>query len=325
MPEVPLEDWTTFLSQYAHAHLLQGAPWGELKADFGWEAVRLVAGQAGAQILFRRLPLGYTLAYIPKGPLGEEVDDLWPEIDELCRARKAVFLKVELDRWEGDGGEELLPGFVPSRHAIQPRRTVVVDLQGSEDEILARMKQKTRYNIRLAGKKGVVVRTSDDLEVFSEMVQVTGQRDGFGVHNLAYYRRAYDLFQPMGTCELLQAEYEGQPLAALMVFAQGQRAWYLYGASNNLERNRMPTYLLQWQAMSWARDRGCTEYDLWGVPDQDEEVLEAEFMDRSDGLWGVYRFKRGFGGQVRRSDKSWDRIYKPGFYQLYQWYMRIRG
>ena len=87
----------------------------------------------------------------------------------------------------------------------------------------------------------------------------------------------------------------------------------------------MPTYLLQWEAMRWARERGCMEYDMWGVPDEDEAVLEAEFANRSDGLWGVYRFKRGFGGEIRRAQGAWDLVYKPGYYQLYKWYMRIRN
>jgi Uncharacterized protein involved in methicillin resistance len=92
--------------------------------------------------------------------------------------------------------------------------------------------------------------------------------------------------------------------SSVPVFARGRRAWYVYGASNDQERNRMPTYLLQWEAMRWARARGAEEYDLWGVPDADEETLEAHFTERSDGLWGVYRFKRGFGGQVKRAAQA---------------------
>ena len=155
-------------------------------------------------------------------------------------------------------------------------------------------------------------------------MQVTGQRDGFGVHSLEYFRRAYDLFQPPGMCALLMAEYDGRPLAGLMVFARGARAWYFYGASNDEERNRMPTYLLQWEAMRWAKARGCSEYDLWGVPDADEAALEAGFTDRSDGLWGVYRFKRGFGGELKRSAGAWDRPYLPLVYPLYRWWSRRR-
>ena len=200
----------------------------------------------------------------------------------------------------------------------------MVDLRRSEDEILARMKQKTRYNIRLAQKKGVTVRPWDDLPAFHEMMLVTSGRDGFGVHTLEYYQRAYQLFHPTGMAELLVAEYDGLPLAALMVFARRRRAWYVYGASNDQERNRMPTYLLQWEAIRWARSKGAEEYDLWGVPDEEEEILEAQFTERTGGLWGVYRFKRGFGGEVRRAAQAFDRVYNPLLYKVYLWRMAGR-
>jgi lipid II:glycine glycyltransferase (peptidoglycan interpeptide bridge formation enzyme) len=149
------------------------------------------------------------------------------------------------------------------------------------------------------------------------MMLLTGGRDGFGVHSLEYYRRAYDLLHFKDMCEILMAEYEGQPLAALFVARHGNRAYYLYGASTDKERNRMPAYLLQWEAMKWAKDRGCKEYDLWGVPDEDEAILEANFEKRQDGLWGVYRFKRGFGGQLKRADQAMDRVYHPLMYWAY--------
>jgi lipid II:glycine glycyltransferase (peptidoglycan interpeptide bridge formation enzyme) len=132
------------------------------------------------------------------------------------------------------------------------------------------------------------------------------------------HHKAYELFHPKGMCELLLADYQGQPLAALMVFAVGRHAWYLYGASSDRERARMPAYLLQWKAIRWARSRGCVKYDLWGVPDEDEATLEAQFESRRDGLWGVYRFKRGFGGRVARSAGAWDRVYNPAVYWLYR-------
>ncbi len=330
MPQVSLSDWNAFLARHPHAHLLQMGEWGELKSAFGWKPVRLILDdRAGAQILFRRLPLGLTLAYMPKPVSSDQQlavsDRFWKEVDSVCKKRHAIFLKVESDSWNLDS--ILHPAkrpFILSKHNIQPPRTIVVDIHDVEDEILARMKQKTRYNIRLAEKKGVTVRAWGDLEGFHQMMQVTGGRDGFGVHSLEYYRRAYELFHPAGTCELLVAEFEGKPLAALMVFAHGRRAWYVYGASNDQERNRMPTYLLQWEAMRWAKSHGCEEYDLWGVPDEDEEKLEAEFETRHDGLWGVYRFKRGFGGELKRASQAMDRVYNPLLYKLYLWRMAER-
>jgi len=244
-----------------------------------------------------------------------------------CALPPAVFLKVEPDAWDGDLVEEALAeaGFKPSTHEIQPRRTFTIDISAEEDQILAVMKQKTRYNIRLAARKGVTVAASANLEEFGQLMDVTGERDAFGVHTLDYYRRAYELFHPVGKGELLIASFDDQPLAGVMVFNQGKRAWYLYGASNNLQRNLMPTYLVQWEAIRWAKEQGCTEYDLWGVPDAEQQVLEETFMQRSDGLWGVYRFKRGFGGALRRSAGAWDKVYKPAVYLPYRLMMSRRG
>lgn len=343
MPEISTSEWEAFLADYPDAHLLQTRAWGDLKASFGWEVARVLTRgdyPIGAQVLFRRIYPGLTLAYIPKGPIGKLVknkpeqgenlkwEKLWPEVDALCRKRDCVFLKVEPDLFEPKSKAEptIIPqGFVNSPQAVQPPRTFLVDLRDDEETILARMKQKTRYNIRLALKKGIVVRPLANLEVFYELMEVTGQRDEFEVHSLEYYRRIYELFHPSDACELLVAEYEHEPLAVLMIFAHGKRAWYFYGASSRDHREWMPTYLLQWEAIRWARAHGCLEYDLWGVPDFDEEVLEGQFTTRSDGLWGVYRFKRGFGGQLRRSVGPWDRAYKPILYKFYRWWVGRGG
>ncbi len=314
MPLISLADWNRFLSQHPNAHLLQTGEWGELKSAFGWKPVRIVSENTGVQILFRKLPLGFTVGYIPKAIFDQS---LLPEIDSACKQNHAIFLKIEPDLWYDQKPETWNLKLRTSPQNIQPPRTIIVDLRGSEEEILARMKQKTRYNIRLAEKKGVTVRAWDDIASFHKMMLVTGGRDGFGVHSLEYYKRAYDLFHPKGMCELLVAEYENKPLAALFVARNGNRAYYLYGASTDEERNRMPTYLLQWEAMRWAKARGCEEYDLWGVPDEDEATLEANFETRHDGLWGVYRFKRGFGGELKRAAQAMDRVYNPWLYWAY--------
>ena len=326
MSEVSLAEWNRFLQRQPNAHILQTGEWGELKSAFGWEAIRVVNGKVGAQILLRKLLLGFTIAYIPKLAFSNQsfssCKEFWKEVDEVCKKHRVIFLKIEPDTWQNNVSLEL-SSFITSKHNIQPPRTIIIDLRGSEEDILARMKQKCRYNIRLAEKKGVTVHVWDDLESFYRMIQITGGRDGFGVHSHEYYRRAYELFHSTGLCELLVAEFENKPLAALMVFARGRRAWYIYGASNDEERNRMPTYLLQWEAMRWARSKGAEEYDLWGVPDENESTLEGQFENRDDGLWGVYRFKRGFGGGLKRAAQAMDKIYDPLLYQLYLW--RLAG
>ncbi|GAB4459602.1 MAG: peptidoglycan bridge formation glycyltransferase FemA/FemB family protein [Anaerolineae bacterium] len=320
-------------------HLLQSWAWGQLKSRFGWTPLRLHTDHAAAQVLFKQLPLGYTIAYIPKGPLGNWKDSrqcqaLMGQIHVEAKKRRAVFLKIEPDLTQppaGTPGDDFSRravaflagcGFAPA-DTIQPQTSIIINLARSDDELLAAMKQKTRYNIRLAAKKGVTVRQGDaaDIATFYALAQVTAGRDGFGIHAPGYYRAALELFGP-DRCALLLAEYSGEPLAALIVFRYGAAAYYFYGASSDAHRNLMPAYLLQWEAIRWAKNHGCTSYDLWGIPNADEATLEAEFSSRNDGLWGVYRFKRGFGGQVVRTLGAFDFVYSPWLYRLYR---RRRG
>jgi lipid II:glycine glycyltransferase (peptidoglycan interpeptide bridge formation enzyme) len=316
------QDWDSFVREHPEAHLLQTVSWGRLKSAFGWEVARVAADQVGVQILFKSLWRGLNWAYIPKGPIGDDWELLWPLISEVCRQRKSVFLKLEPDIMDNDATGKLgvlrILKFRPSPHTIQPRRTLVVDLDGEDDDVLSRMKQKTRYNIRLAYRKGVRVSNSNDVGRFYALMKETGQRDQFGIHSLDYYQTAYRIHHPKGQCELFFAEYEGQLLAAVMVFVQGYRAYYFYGASSNQHRNLMAPYAVQWSAMRWARANGCVNYDLWGVPDYDFMYLEDEFINRNDGLWGVYRFKRGFGGGLNRTIGAWDFVFNPIFYLIYQ-------
>jgi lipid II:glycine glycyltransferase (peptidoglycan interpeptide bridge formation enzyme) len=183
------------------------------------------------------------------------------------------------------------------------------------------MKQKTRYNIRLSGRKEIVVRrgTSADLPIFNALMRTTGQRDRFSVHDPQYYKTVFELFAPDDHLALFIAEFEKRPLAAIIVSAFGNKAIYLYGASSSEERQRMPTYALQWAAIQWAKAQGCTSYDLWGIPDAPEAELEANFTSRHDGLWGVYRAKRGYGGRIQRTVGAADRVYNNLVYKLYQW------
>ena len=316
------DQWKEFLENHPQAHILQTASWGALKADYGWSPKFIRQGNLGAMILFKRLPLGFSVAYIPRGPIGEgDWRAFWSSVDDVCTQEKALFLRVEPDIWEPknqDIIQQILPGFIETSHTVQPPRTILIDIQGSEEDILMAMKSKTRYNIRLAGRKEVAVQQCTDIKTFHKMMLTTGDRDEFGIHSLDYYQRAYDLFTADEACALFIATYEDQPLAGLMVFVWGDTAWYFYGASTNNERSRMPTYLLQWEAIRWAKNKGCKTYDLWGIPDFPEDTLENDFLDRSDGLWGVYRFKRGFGGEIQRTIGTWDRIYRPGIYQLYK-------
>ncbi len=346
--EIDPGEWDEFTRHAPYGHLLQSSLWGKLKEGFGWRASRVLVLEgnrplAGAQILFKPLLPGLrrpVVAYIPKGPIlppesGEIARMLLEAIHARARKEGAIFLKIEPDwiesSWaEGEGiilrGQyaPLLQGwgFIPAR-TIQPRTTIVLDVTAPEEKILAGMKHKTRYNIRLASRKGVRVRKGDvgDLPVFYELLEITSKRDRFGIHTYGYYQRALELFAPHGDAVLLLAEYEGETLAGLMAFKWGEKAFYFYGASSNLHRNLMPNHLLQWEAILWAKSEGCLTYDLWGIPDevgQSPERYWEEPPERSDGLWGVFRFKRGFGGNVVRYVGAWDYVYSPAWYTLYR-------
>ncbi len=324
--------WDRFVASDPGGHLLQTWAWGELKGRFGWRAVRAAVERdgalvAGAQVLFRGLgPL--TLAYVPKGPV--LVDDdaaaaraLWQGLGRLARPLRAVALKVEPD-WRDDEPWRHAwlreQGLTPSPRTIQPRHTIIVDLAADEETILARMKPKWRYNTRLAERRGVDVGVGavEDVGAFHDLMQVTGERDTFGVHSAAYYRSALELLAPQGRARLLLASFEGQLLAGLIAMQFNGRAYYMYGASSNEQRNLMPNHLLQWRAMQWARSLGCTAYDLWGIPDVHEDPETAP-------LAGVYRFKAGFGGDEVRFVGAYDRAYRPLLYRGVELAWRLRS
>jgi peptidoglycan pentaglycine glycine transferase (the first glycine) len=343
--------WDALVAAAPQGHLLQSWAWGELKSRFGWRVQRFTLAGACAQVLYRRLPAGLgSIAYVPKGPLLDWGDDdaasrLLAAIEVRARAQRAICLKVEPPvpvkagasdnagaPKEPNAAEDTVAaapalaerlaalGFRPSTQTVQPRRTLVVDLDDEPEALLARMKQKTRYNIRLAARRGVQVRAGgeEDLPAFYRLMQHTAERDRFGIRSQSYYDSAHRLLVAPGMGRLLLAEHEGTLLAALVAMAFAGEACYMYGASADEGRNLMPTYLLQWESMLWAKAVGCQTYDLWGVPDEEEEVLEAGFPERSDGLWGVYRFKRGFGGRLVRTAGAWDLVYAPLRYLVYR-------
>jgi len=322
MGNISKEQWQDFCKKNPEHSILQNAEWGKLKSDFGWTPDYVQAGNAGAMVLFRSLPLGLKVAYIPRGPFGQDFSQLWDDIHTLCRKRHAIFLRVEPDYWlgspEAEALERSMKGFVPSFATVQPPRTIIIPLEGSEEDWLGRMNQKTRYNIRLSQRKDLVIEESSDTGAFHQLMLQTGSRDSFGVHPEAYYRKCLEYFKEGKKARILMVRYQEKPLSALMLMIEGKRGYYLYGASSNEERSRMPNHLAQWTAMKICKEAGCTEYDLWGVPDEEEDILEAQFQERHDGLWPVYRFKRGFGGQVMRTMGSFDYIYNPLLYKTLQ-------
>lgn len=339
------EQWDAFVLEHSRSHFLQISAWGGFKAHFGWIPQRVALSDstgklvAGAQILYRPLPfrLG-KLAYIPFGPLvdwdnSSLVKALFKVLDRTARQSGAVFMKLE-------------PGYAVdvemlkalrcrlSPQTVQPPRTLVLNIR-NEEAALQAMNQGTRRNIRKSEKFGVQVRqaTREDVSSFNQLLQTTSQRQGFGVHVPTYYEGIYDQFVAQSTpikANLLMASYvteEGsvRDLSGVVVFVLGKQAWYLYGASSDEERQRMASFGVQWAAIQWACQQGAKQYDMYGVPDRDPLTLEALFEQEHEGLWGVYRFKRGWGGQVVRTVGAWDRVYQPPLYWMYRAYLIFRG
>jgi Uncharacterized protein involved in methicillin resistance len=321
------ELWDSFVEHHAGGHLLQSWAWGELKALAGWSPLRLALWDgteivAGAQVLCKTAPhvplwLGH-LAYIPRGPV---LDWSQPavctfflsELHRYLRGHGALALRCEPDVEEGTAQGELVRqcfsasgiGSIRHVHAVQPLRTILLDLAPSETELLAQMKEKWRYNVRLGSRKGVTVRDATslaDVSTWYALLQTTGERDSFGIHTLAYYQEVWQLYAPSGAVRLLLAEHEGQLLAGIFVGLIAGQAIYLYGASSNEQRKLMPNYVLQWEAIRWARERGARSYDFWGIPDTDAE---------DEAMAGVYRFKRGWGGRVVQYLGCYEFSYHP--------------
>jgi len=312
--------WNETLLKLPYNHVLQSYEWGQFKAKYGWTPLRLLffeeedgVVQAAASILRRKLPyLPLCIMYVPKGPALDYSDDellkrVLSTLQDVARRHRAIFIKIDPDVCLEDPNHPDAQvvttlesqGWQLSSEQIQFRNTILLDLTQEEDELLKTMKSKTRYNIRLAGRRGVKVRLGDlaDLPLFYEMYVETSSRDEFIIRPFAYYRHAWQAFLEANLAHLFIAEYQGRPLAGLILFRFGNKVWYMYGASRALHRNLMPNHHLQWEAIRWAKAQGCTVYDMWGAPD---------IQDESDPLWGVYRFKEGFGGQFARHIGAYD-------------------
>jgi len=320
------EQWDDFVSHHPYGHLLQSWGWGELKATVGWHPLRFALWDsereqilAAAQVLrraFPHLPLwtGH-FAYIPKGPVMDWSqpllsEALFSQLHMQLRRWGALTLCVELPQSDGTAAGETVKeqlvslGFHPAR-AIQPLRTILLDLVPGEEILLARMKEKWRYNVRLASRKGVIVRTAQspqDVQAWYRLLQTTSTRDKFGIHSLDYYLQAWHILALRNQARLLLAEHDGHLLAGIFIGLLAKQAIYLYGASSNEQRHLMPNYLLQWEAIRWARQQGAALYDFWGIPATD---------DQDEAMAGVYRFKRGWGGEVVHFIGSYERDYRP--------------
>jgi len=329
-----------FLQSWGWGELKAHGGWHPLRLALLNEEQQIVAA---AQVLCRgvnHLPLrtGH-LAYIPKGPVIDWsqtrlCQTFFTQLNAYLHRQGALALRMEPDQ-EMKALEEAsmtaspivgepspeerhdrltdpptpfartLPLLLYPAPPVQPVRTILLDLTLDEATLLANMKEKWRYNLRLAERKGVKIReakTSEDVHAWYALLQTTSERDQFGIHTLDYYLRAWQIFAQRQQARLFLAEYDGQMLAGIFVTFFARQGTYLYGASSDEHRNLMPNYLLQWEAIRWARQQGATQYDFGGIAATDNE---------NDPLAGVYRFKRGWGGKLVRFVGCYEHIYHP--------------
>jgi lipid II:glycine glycyltransferase (peptidoglycan interpeptide bridge formation enzyme) len=352
------QHWNDVVASLPNAHVLQTWEWGQIKSRFGWKPIYMLWRDESEKVVAAALVLERTIhligietpmrvMYVPKGPVLNWSDIelrhiVLSDLQTAALDEGVIFVKIDPDVTLGTGvpdqtdsrdnplgqdvsAELIEMGWRFSEEQIQFRNTVIIDLTPDSETLLANMKQKTRYNVRLAGRRGVIIREAkeEDLELLYGMYVETSIRDDFVIRDKDYYWTVWSTFMQSGIAQPIIAEVDGVPVGALIPFCFADKTWYLYGMSRAIHRDKMPNYLLQWDAMCRAKANECSIYDLWGAPDE---------FNKSDSMWGVYRFKQGLGGEVVRHIGAWDLPIKPIYYRLYVQFlprflkiMRARG
>ena len=319
--EKTLAEYEAFVQGHPKGNFAQSSYWAKQKSAWTWRAIAC-RGEDGKikgtlSILIRKMPgFGKAMMYASRGPVCDiddyaTMDELFGAARQLAREFKAYVFKIDPDVPSSETaftdymtryGFEIKAGGAKFE-AIQPRYVFRLYLNGrSEEELMASFHQKTRYNIRLAMRKGVEVRVcgKEMIPAFSELMLVTGVRDGFVTRQPEYFSAMLDNLGEH--CRLYMAFHEGEPIAGTIAIWYGDKVWYLYGASSNEHRNLMPNYLLQWEMIRWAVEKNCRIYDFRGVPG---------LVPEDHPLYGLVKFKRGFNGDYTEFVGEMDLILKP--------------
>ena len=301
------------------AHLLQSYRWGELQSRFGWRAERVRLDVAGAEVPVSLLTTdtiapGGRFGYVPKGPAVEAttMPAALTAMEALARDRDLAYLRVEPDLkapFSPPGG------WIEAAH-VQPDHTSILDLRPTEEELLAGFKPKTRYNIRLAEKKGVVIERSEDVGTFARLASQTSARHRIQLATEDYYAAALGLLSGVDQARLYLARHDGEALAGIIVTRFGGRAIYLFGASGPTGRELMPAYLLHWRAIRELKALGDREYDLWGIPPDGSP----------DHPWaGLWQFKSGWNGRLVEMAGAFEVPIKVTMWRADKALSKIRG
>ena len=301
------EKYIEFLQKHKKGHFLQSPEWAKVKSEWTNEVI-LVEDENGnikgsMSLLIRRFKNIASIMYSPRGPVCDTHDKetfaaLVKDAKTLAKKYRSFIFRVDPDISNEDEefkniareiGFQIREGAKDFSEVIQPRYVFRLDVAGkTEEELLKSFHEKTRYNIRLASRKGVTVREGnrDDLKIFHKIMIETGVRDNFLIRPLKYFEKMYDELAPK-YMKVLIAMYEDKPIAAVIPIIYGNKVWYLYGASSNEYRNVMPNYLLQWEQIKLALANNCDIYDFRGV---------SGHVDENHPQYGIYKFKKGFNG-----------------------------
>ena len=318
-----------FLEHHPRCNFQQSLEWGEVKTSWMKEVILAEDEKGNIRgslcVMIRKIPIFGNIMYSSRGPICDVHDenviqDLTKGASELAKKYKAFVLRIEPDVLKTDekfreimesNGYQIKDDSKDFKDEIQPRFVFRLNINGkTEDEVFAGFHSKTRYNIRLAKKKGVTIRegTKADLKDFHSIRVETGKRDGFIIRSLAYFEKMYDCLAPKHM-KLLMAYHEDKPIAGIIPIMYGNKTWYLYGASSNSHRNLMPNYLLQWTMIQEAIQNGHEVYDFRGV---------SGVVDENHPQYGLYRFKKGFGAEFTEFIGEVYMPYKPFIYRLYK-------
>jgi lipid II:glycine glycyltransferase (peptidoglycan interpeptide bridge formation enzyme) len=329
--------WDDFLLRN-EGHLLQSWYWGEFQKSLGRKVFRLAVEDnnemlVAAQIIKHNLLLGKSYSYCPRGPL-PSVDlksqilklktllkSLFGEIMRIAKKENVIFFRADPEVGSESNFAKVLRevGFEQAEKQVQPKDTLVLDIAKSEEDLLAQMHHKTRYNIRLAGRKGVVIKQSrkvEDVKEFCRLLEETTRRDEFRPHPREYYLKQIEILGEQNLVKLFAAEYKGKKIASIIVSFFASTAIYLHGAFDFKHRNLMAPHLLQWEAIKEAKRRGCRYHDFWGI---------APTSSEENHPWtGITRFKRGFGGKEKNFVGALDLIYQPWWYKIYNFFSKTK-
>lgn len=317
-------DWDSFLRSVEGGHHAQSSLWAEVKATVGWSVLRVTASQSGrivggAQLLLRSIPVAGSVAYLPKGPIvASEAASVFPELMSAVHAAakdRRVQLIAAQPPDNGAWIETHLQrgGYHPSPLGGFPTATVIVDLAKDLDDILGAMKSKTRYNVRLSGRKGMTVRvgTAEDVATFTSILQLTGERQDFNVNDEEYYANTARIFGVDDGFKLFLAEHDNEVASAMFAIAFGDTVLFKRGGWSGELGALRPNEAMHWAAIKWAKEAGYRYYNFEGIDaDAARQHLSGEKLD-STQLNSVTRFKLGFGGDVQLLPGVLDRVNNP--------------